>query len=103
MHETTNAIAAQRPDAVVWIDEGHAIVARLEPEGRISSVEIRRLQQPENRYLGHVVHEIGNREHVLVVGPEPIRVALERRYVSVSHRPDRLIPAPPTGLERLVA
>lgn len=84
----------QRPDSVVWIDERHAIVAQRDPAGGISTVEIRRLRQPESRYLGHVVHEIGGHEHVMVVGPQPIRLALERRFVSVGHRPDRLIAAP---------
>jgi hypothetical protein len=97
MNEMRTSPADPRPDAVVWIDEARAIVARLEPEGRIATVEIRRLQQPEARYLSHVVHEIGNHEHVLVVGPHPIRVALERRYVGVSHRPDRLMPVPPAA------
>ncbi len=94
MYDLEGEAPEQRPDAVVWIDEGHAIVARLEAEGRISSVEIRRQQQPETRYLGRIVHEIGDHEHVLLVGPQPIRLALERRYVGLSHRPERLI-APP--------
>lgn len=83
------------PDAVVWIDERHAIVARLEPAGLIATVDIQRRQRAEGRFLAQVVHEIGGRERVMVVGPEPIRLALERRYVAVSHRPDRLVAAPP--------
>ena len=103
----------QRPDSVVWIDERHAILAQLNPTGEISTVEIRRLQQPEGRYLGHVVHAIAGHEHVMVVGPQPMRLALERRFVAVGHRPDRLIAAQPSrrfaaeklveGLERFAA
>lgn len=103
----------QRPDSVVWIDERRAIVAQLDATGEISTVEIRRLHLPESRYLGHVVHEIGAHEHVMVVGPQPLRLALERRFVAVGHRPDRLIAAPATrrrygehlvdGLEPLAA
>lgn len=113
MNENPTSVEAQRPDAVVWVDERRAIVARLEPEGSITTVEIRRLEQPENRFLGHVVHEIGSREHVLLVGAAPIRLALERRFVAVGHRPDRLMPVPPRlnvagravveGLDQLVA
>jgi hypothetical protein len=84
-----------RPDAVVWIDERHAIIARSEPQQEISTVEIRRLARPENRYLAQVVHEMTGRERVMVIGPEPIRLALERRFVSVSHRPERLMAPPP--------
>ena len=102
-----------RPDAVVWIDERHAIIARREPAGQISTVEVRRLARPENRFVAQVVHEIAGRGPVMVVGSPPLRLALERRYVAVSHRPDRLIAPPSTadgtgaqmvrGLDRLAA
>ena len=95
----------QRPDSVVWIDERHAILAQVDPAGEISTVEVRRLQQPESRYLGQVVHEIGAHEHVMVVGPQPMRLALERRFVAVGHRPDRLIAEQPSrrvAAEKLV-
>jgi hypothetical protein len=103
----------QRPDAVVWVDERRAILAQRDQSGGISTVEIRRLQQSEGRYLGHVVHALAGHEHVMVVGPQPIKLALERRFVAVGHRPDRLM-APPfpagpegaavvAGLERLAA
>ena len=91
--EPTPATEEVRPDAVVWVDERHAIVARSD-EGGIATTEIRRIGQSESRYLAHVVHEIGGREHVMIVGPQPLRLALERAYVAVSHRPDRLIAVP---------
>ena len=95
----------QRPDSVVWIDERHAIVAQSDPAGGISTVEIRRLHQPESRYLGHVVHEIGGHERVMLVGPQPIRLALERRFVAVGHHPDRLMatPAPAQYADQVLA
>ena len=82
-----------RPDAVVWVDERHAIVARAD-SGGIATTEIRRVGQAEERYLARVVHELGNREHVMIVGVSTVKLALEREYVAISHRPDRLIPAP---------
>jgi hypothetical protein len=94
--ETT--ASAVRPDAVVWVDERHALIARADIEG-IATTEIRRVGQPENRYLARVVHEVSDKEHVLIVGPEPIKLALEREYVAISHRPERLI-APPPGVRR---
>lgn len=81
------------PDAVVWVDERHAIVARADVEG-IATTEVRRAGQTEIRYLARVVHELGDRERVMIVGPEPIRLALEREYVAISHRPDRLTATP---------
>jgi hypothetical protein len=83
-----------RPDAVVWVDERHAIVARAATDGAISTVEVRRVGRPETRYLAQVVHEIGNREHVMIIGPSVLKLALEREYVALSHRPERLVPAP---------
>jgi hypothetical protein len=94
--DATPAVTAQtQPAAVVWIDERHAIIARCEPEGQISTVDVRRLARPEARFLTQVVHEIVGRGPVMVIGTQPIRLALERRYVAVSHRPDRLVAPPP--------
>ena len=84
------------PDAVVWVDERHAIVARSDGGG-IETTEIRRVGLTETRYLARVVHEIGDGKHVMIVGPQPIRLALEREYVAIGHRPDRLIAAPPAA------
>lgn len=89
----TTSARELRPDAVVWVDERHAIVARSE-DGGIATTEIRRISQPETRYLARVVRELGDREHVMVVGPQPIRLALEREYVAISHRPERLVGVP---------
>jgi hypothetical protein len=83
------------PDAVVWVDERHAIVARADIEG-IATTEVRRVGQQELRYLARVVHEIADREHVMIVGPQTLKLALEREFVSISHRPERLI-APPVA------
>ena len=88
-----NPTAEVRPDAVVWVDEQHAIVASAGVEG-IATTEIRRVGQAEVRYLARVVHELGDRQRVLIVGAHPMRVGLEREYVSITHRPDRLIGPP---------
>jgi hypothetical protein len=92
----TPAAQELRPDAVVWVDERHAIVARTDAKGSISTVEIRRVGRPETRYLAQVAHELRDRERVMVVGPAVIKLAFEREYVAISHRPDRLM-APPAG------
>jgi hypothetical protein len=90
MYESTET-GELRPDAVVWVDERHAIVAQRDTAGGISTVEVRRARRNEQRYLGDVIHEIGGHEHVMVIGSQPIRLALERRFVAVGHRPDRLM------------
>jgi hypothetical protein len=92
---TTNETEERRPSAVVWINERHATVARMGEDDRISMNEIDRGTGPELQYLAHVVHELGDQERVMIVGPGPMRLALEREYVSISHRPDRLVSVRP--------
>jgi hypothetical protein len=96
----------QRPDSVVWVDEDRAIIAQRDATDGIATVEIRRAMRSDERYLGQIVHEIGGHQRVMVVGPQPIRLALERRFVAVGHRPDRLMALPvpnrPVG-ERIAA
>jgi hypothetical protein len=113
MDTTATATTQNRPDTVVWIDERHALIARTEPEGRISTLDVQRRSRPENRFLAQVVHEIAGQGRVMVIGAQPMRLALERRYVAVCHRPDRLVAPSPAagavgdeiarGLDRLVA
>ena len=90
----TRDTTIDRPGVVVWISSHQALVAR-KGEDRVAMVEIDRGGDPESQYLAHVVHEIGNGERVVIVGPGPMRLALEREYVSINHRPDRLISVPP--------
>jgi hypothetical protein len=80
--------------AVVWVDLDRAIVASTEPDGAIAAEEIERGSEPENEYLAHVVHEIGDRPTVSIVGPSSMRLALEREFVAISHRPERLVGIP---------
>jgi hypothetical protein len=85
---------ALEPSAVVWVDEKHAIVASTEPEGGITAGQIHRGPESETEYLAHVVHEIGDRPTVSIVGPSAVRLALEREFVAISHRPERLVGIP---------
>jgi hypothetical protein len=94
---TSRETQERRPSAVVWINERHATVARVRENDRISMAEIERGTDPEQEYLAHVVHELGEEERVMVVGPGSVRLALEREYVSIGHRPDRLVSVPPSA------
>lgn len=91
---TSSQTQDQRPSAVVWIDARHAIVARTTDPNRIGMAEVDRGTDEEAEYLAHVVHEIGDRERVMIVGPSDVRLAFEREYVSITHRPDRLVAVP---------
>lgn len=79
-----------RPAAVAWIDRSHAVVARTEGSGE-RRLTVRAGSSAEGPYLARVVDAIGDRERVLILGSDPLRVALEREYVAIHHRPERLV------------
>jgi len=81
----------QGPTAVVWIDEDRAIVASTDPDGGIATEKVERGEESETEFLAHVVHEIGDEPAVGIVGPSDVRIALEREYVTINHRPERLV------------
>jgi hypothetical protein len=43
-----------------------------------------------SEYLARIVEEIGDRERVVVLGPDAYKVQLERQYVAINGRPERL-------------
>ena len=93
------------PSAVVWLNGRQAIVVAMSGDARVSTCEISRGSLPEPLYLAQVVRVIGDRERVLILGPSSVRLALEREYVAMLQRPDRLVdvePAGPVSTEDLV-
>ena len=83
--------------AAVWINGRQAIVVTMNGDGRILTSEINRGLQPELSFLALVVRVIGDRERVLILGPSSVRLSLEREYVAVFRRPDRLVDVEPAG------
>ncbi len=86
------AMLAHATGAVTWIDSTRAVVARSAGAGGVS-VKVLRHDAPAGvvPFLARVVDEIGDRDRVLIMGPDAMRVELEREYVSIFHRPDRLL------------
>jgi hypothetical protein len=84
------------PSAVVWINGQEAIVVAMDHEGRLSTCEVYRGTSPELGYLAQVVRIIGDRERVVILGPSSARLALEREYVAIYKRPDRLVDVEPS-------
>jgi hypothetical protein len=76
--------------AVVWLDRRHALVARAR-DGHPIVTEVARDIDPELQYLLRVVHEAADCDRVVIMGPDASRIDFEREYVSLYHRPDRLI------------
>lgn len=89
---------ATAPSAVAWINGRQAVVAAMNRDGRISTCEISRGWLPEPAYLAQVVREIGDRQRVGILGPSSVRLALEREYVTMFRRPDRLVDVESAGL-----
>ena len=85
------ASEAATPSAVVWINGRHAFVALMSHDGGTSTCEITRGWFTETAYLAQVVRVIGDRQRVVILGPSSARLALEREYVTLFRRPDRLV------------
>ena len=88
---------AVAPSAVVWIDERRAIVVTLSRDGRCSTCETDRDLESELAYLARVVHAIGDRDRVMIIGPNSARLALEREYVALARRPERIVDVDSAG------
>jgi hypothetical protein len=99
------ASEAVAPSAVIWINGRQAVVAAMSHDGRISKCEISRGWLPQPSYLAQVVRVIGDRQRVVILGPSSVRLALEREYVAMFRRPERLVdvePAASVSVEELV-
>lgn len=79
------------PAAVVWLSHREAIVGSTWRRGdRVTSLERDELE-PLSAFLNRVLDQVGDAGPVIVVGPEAARLELERAYVSMYRRPDRLL------------
>jgi hypothetical protein len=85
------------PSAVAWLNERRALVATMSHDGAISTCEISRGSLSEGAYLHQVVRVIGDRQRVVILGPGTVRLELEREYVALFRRPDRLVDVEPAG------
>jgi hypothetical protein len=89
-----------RSGAVTWIDRQHAVVATTTPNG---SVDVKEIAIPvteggELSALAQVAEQMGDHARVVILGPDEMRLALEREYVSLYRRPDLIVDVRPEGL-----
>ena len=79
--------------AVVLLAATEAVVARTRPDGRdeITRVPRRSRRAGAPSFFVRILHELGDRAPVVILGASPERTAFEREFVMVSHRPDRLV------------
>lgn len=97
--DSTTRSALRRPSgAITWIDRTSAIVAHTRPAGAIDVARIR-ADDPamSGPFLAAVARRIGDCDRVLILGPDVMRTELEREYVTITHRPDRLVDVEPEG------
>ncbi len=103
MHNDTSRRRAPAPlpkphsSAFTWIDRRHAVVARTMPSG---AIDVREIDLPDDAArtepaLTHIADIIGDRERVFISGSNGLRTELERRYVSIYRRPDRIVDVEP--------
>lgn len=86
-----------RSAVAVWINGRRAIVASATGHGSVLTCEIERGVGSEARYLAVVVRAMGDAERVAILGPGSTRLELERAYVSIHHRPERLVDVESAG------
>jgi hypothetical protein len=79
--------------AVVLLAATEAVVARTRPDGRDEIARVRRASRRPDAASFHVriLHELGDRAPILILGAAAERTAFEREFVAVSHRPDRIM------------
>ena len=65
--------------------------------GGITSSTVERMIESEADFVARIVGAVGDSERVMVLGPASLRLAVQRAYVAVSHRPDRLVELERTG------
>lgn len=81
--------AGPEQHAVVWIEAGRAIVARR-TAGAADAVVETLAPAPGPLGIADVAHRVGTAAHVLVLGPDEARLALEREIVAIGHHPERI-------------
>ena len=79
--------------AVVLLAATEAVIALTRPDGRDEITRVRRRVRRADTPPFHVriLHELGDRAPILILGSPVERTAFEREFVAVSHRPDRLM------------
>jgi hypothetical protein len=111
--KTTRPDAGHSGAAVVWMGPDGAMVARRDAAGEVAILDVPGPSAGPDRparFLVDVVDGIGDADRVAVMGADTLRLDLEREFVAIGHRPDRIVDVAPGDvidrdavLERLAA
>jgi hypothetical protein len=98
--DTDDAAVRARPStAVAYVDRDHALIVKTTADGAVGVIDIPRRWPEDVSYLLRIVDQVGDRERVVILGPDTLRLELEREYVAVYHRPDRMVDVERTAHE----
>ncbi len=96
MHGTTRTRPTTRRagtgvNAVVWIEPGRALLVRGSDDGHTTvALPVPHLPTATTPALAEIAHQIGDVDHVLVLGADDLRTALEREIVAIGQRPETI-------------
>jgi hypothetical protein len=76
-------------NAAIWIEPGRALVA-LGAAGDAKPALEEVILAAGAPGLADVAHRVGEADRVLVLGPDDLRLALEREIVAIGHHPERI-------------
>lgn len=86
--------------AVAWVDHLTALVAHRQADGTAVVTELGRatsVADDDPTFLARIADVIDDADRVVILGPGDMRTRLEREYVTIWHRPDRLVDVEPSG------
>ena len=95
--------------AVAWVDHLTALIAHRAADGTAVVTEVGRgatVPDDDPTFLARISDVIDDADRVVILGPGDMRTRLEREYVTIWHRPDRLVdvePSGPVGADDLLA
>jgi hypothetical protein len=89
---TTHHMADHSKGALVWIDDRQARVTTEATDGRAVVEWLDRdPAETASRFGARVVHSVRGLDPVAVSGPSIARIAFERVFVALTHRPELLV------------
>jgi hypothetical protein len=83
--------------AALWIDHDQAVILERALDDTDASEHLERSPaESEPAFALRTIHEIIDRDRIVVSGPVGARLGFERAYTAMTHRPDRLVDVEPT-------
>jgi hypothetical protein len=89
---TTQELTEHYTGAVVWIDDRQARITTERSDGQAVVEWLDRgPAESESRFGARIVDTVHGLDPVAVTGPADARLAFERVFVAVTHRPELLV------------